>query len=556
MSDKVAYVVVRVDAGVLASFSALKQEREDLALVPILRDMPMSMPSLIATAFTGTTPMRHEVHTLLVPESAEEADEAAEAEGRLRIRTSQECGAVMLTQRLAARGVASLSIGLPFAPSDVDGESLATEISRGMVHRKANAEKLDVPTTILGFMAGGVAKNPETRCIMAVLDLRVDTKSSGDDGDSGEASEVEIEGDSMPSEVDEKESQNIDGARRILKFIDAVLQATGATHVYATIMDNRMGQAILIGPRSADFKNSFVSIPAGAGITLSLLGESVPADVIGGKILPETDADPPASWAVESVTLKPIDWDASLVRMSDGVATPTEITMMINHLYGKFRCAVAESDLEKAILAAKELQTVRPSARTLLSLAIVQNQGGKPADCLETVGRLEEEHPGSTESDIAQLISAVGADRTRIEEILDRYGFSDMPGFMSRRLWTRALVRMNRVDEAIDAGWKLILQNIATKKDRLLFAKLSMDRLQPGDSNRAAIVLRVIGVNPGLNAKGQPRPDPVILRARALHSSGMGKAAVSILKQFLGFYPMEPKATAALKDIQSKIQSD
>ena len=562
MSDKVAYVIVRVDAGVLFSFSALKQERDDFALVSILRDMPMSLPSIFATGFTGTTPIRHEVHTLLVPNSAEEAVEAGRS---LRVRTSQECGTVMLSQRLAARGIASLSVGLPFAPSDVDGESLAMEIPRGLVHRKAHAEKLDLPTTTLGFMAGGVAKNPEIRCIMAVVDMRVDNESSGDSGDSGdtgdtgdsgEASEVEVEEGSMASEVDEKESQDVDGARRILRFLDAVHQATGATHVYAAIMGHRMGQAILLGPRAADLKNSFVSIPAGAGITLSLLGESVPADVIGGKILVETDEDRPASWAVDSVTLNPIDWDASAVRMTDGVATPKEITMMVNHLLGKLRCAVAEADFEKAILAAKELQAVRPSATNLLSLAIVQNQGSKIVDCLETVGRLEEEHPDSTESDVAQLIAAVGAEPTRIEEILDRHVFSDMPSFLSRRLWTRALVRMNRVDDAIDAGWKMISQNIATRKDRVIFAKLSMDRLQPGDAKRAAIVLRIIGVNPGLDAKGQPRPDPVILRARALHSSGMGKAAVSVLEGFLGYYPMEPRATAALRDIRSKLQSD
>lgn len=554
MSDKVAYVIVRADEDALFSFSAMEQERGDFALVSILRDMPMSLPSIFATAFTGTSPVRHEVHTILIPNSAEEAVEAGRP---LRIRTSQEFGTVMLSQRLAARGIASLSIGLPFAPSDVGGESLATEISRGMVHGKANAEKLDVTRTILGFMAGGVAKNPETRCIMAAVDMRMDTGPSDDSGDSDEASEVEAEvaEGPMPSMVDGEKSPGVDGARRILGFLDAVHQATGATHVYAAIMGNRMGQAILLGPRFADFKNAFVSIAAGAGITLSLLGESVPADVIGGKILAQNDEDQPASWAVDSVTLDSIDWDAPVARMNDGVATPNEITMMVNHLSGKLRSAVAESDSEKAILAAKELQAFCPSATNLLSLAIVQIQGSKPADCLETVRRLEEEHPGSTASDLAQLISAVGAEPTRIEEILDRYAFSDIPNFLSRRLWTRCLARMNRVDEAIDAGWKLISQNAATKRDRVIFAKLSMDRLQPGDSNRAAIVLRVIGANPGLDAKGQPRPNPVILRARALHSSGMGEAAVSILERFLDFYPMEPKATAALKDIRSKLPS-
>lgn len=544
LNDKVAYLLIRVDESLVFALPSLQAERDDFELSSILIDSSDRPISVIASAFTGTVPLRHDVHTPFVPDLEGDSDEERP---RLRHRSSLDFGEPLLNHRLSGRGIASLSVGLPLVPAARGEASILTEIPLSAVQRKSKEEKVDMLTSVLGFLAGGVAMNPEIRLLMASFNM-----IAKEQGPEREDSDSEVEGEDPSSEEsvsEEKRKMGVESARRLLAFIDAIRETAGVTHVYAAISTGKTGSAILVGPRSDEFNAQFVRITSGAGITLSLLGEAVPADVAGGNLLRQKEAST-ASWAVDSVDLTPVDWEGAFDRVRQGHASEAEVAMTSNHFKGRLRAAVMMIRREEAIRAATRVQAIEPSASNLLGLAIVQVQGDKLDECRASVQKIQAEHADTLESDLAELIPGLGTEPQRIDEILDRYEYPTGSNFLIRQLWTRSLGQNGRVDRAIDSGWKLISQKIASMQDRVIFARFSMDRLQANDAGRAALVLRMIKPKVPVNKNGEPVSFPLILRAQALHASGQGKKAVMLLKTLLGFYPLEPKASKALNEIQ------
>ena len=113
MSSKVAHVVIRLETEALSAIPAALEERSETKMVTIMRQATLTWPCLCATTFTGTSPLRHDVHTLMVPRTDRSEDESP-----LRFRSSLDSGAPFLWDRVAARGRKSLVINLPLAPHD------------------------------------------------------------------------------------------------------------------------------------------------------------------------------------------------------------------------------------------------------------------------------------------------------------------------------------------------------------------------------------------------------------------------------------------------------
>ncbi len=557
LNDRVAYLLIRADKSLLFALPDLQAERDDLAMSPLIIESVDRPMSTIASAFTGAKSLRHGAFTQFVPDLE---SESSDDRPRLRPRSSRDFGAPLLNHRLYGRGIASLTVGLPLAPAESEESSLLTEVPLAAVRKKAKEENVDMLTSTFGFLLGGVAKNPEVRCLMATLNMIRKQKDSAvksvdPDPDPDPDGDGEGEGEDSTSEESvsaDQKKKGIDSARQLLTAIDALREAADVTHVYAVVVTRKMGTGVLFGPRSDELDASFVQMESGAGITLALLGEDVPADVAGGKLLQRNEGHA-ASWAVDSVELTPVDWEGAFEYVREGHAKEMEVAMTVNHFRGRLRAAVMMADREEAIRVATRLNVIEPSRSNLLGLAILQGQSGEVDECRASVRKIQAEHPDTVESDLAELIPALGTDPQRVGEILDRYEYPMGSNILIRQLWTRALVSAGRVDDAIDANWKLISQKAASMYDRIVFARLSMDRSRAGDAGRAALVLRMVTPRAPLNKNGEPKSGPLILRARALHASGHGKMAVMLLKKLLVFHPMEQKATAALNEIQRNL---
>ncbi len=561
MNSKVAHVVIRLETETLNAISGALADRSDAAMVSIMRPATLVWPCLLATTFTGTSPLRHDVQTLMVPRQNRSDDESP-----LRFRSSRDSQAAFLWDRLAVRGIRSLVVNLPLAPANLEPKSQTDpmQIPTAVVLHQARKSSKTPVASALGFLAGTIERNPEIRYVALTLDLRdkpgsgnaeaeaapdtdpMDTFADLDDPTAAEDSAGDVEA----GRAGDGDST---GAEQVLGILDFIQKVTGADHVFAQLFAARRGTAVLIGARASELSTPFIRIPHGAGVVLDLLGESVPVDVAGGNVLDQSaddDAGGRDTWTVEEVELIPVDWSETLRRVEQGEATPNEIRTVTSHFRSRFRVAYQQTATAEACDAARVLVGIDGSARHLLELATLLGMKQDKDGLAEIAERLRTDYPDAPETGLLPLIAGLEANDDEIDAILDEVPFRKIPIMLVRILWSRQARRRGRDEEAMAASWWLISAGIAALQDRIQFAKLAMARQQPGDARRAALVLRSLGTNPGTDPQGKPRSDLMVLRARALAASGAPKAAVSVLTGFLKNFPMEPKATAALDEIR------
>ena len=549
--DRVVYAVLHVDPEVVRGMDAAVADRPDACSVLLRRPTMTGEVSTLATLATGVGPLRHGVHTRLVPaegrtEGLGEAMKAAD----LRPRTSRDTAAPFIWNRLADRGITTAAIGWPLVEAQDDDRVMELGMSNLL---RIAAENETMPgDAALGAIRGGIESRPDLRCICLHAWLREgvpDTESADSDDDGDDlATEDETADEGGPVRLDDEQKVAV-----VLSWIEAVAKVSEATHVLAVLLGPRIGRHLLIGPRAAGVDVAFGMPQAGVPTVLALLGEPTAADLPGRSILSEGEGDdearPSKAWSIEGGPLSPPDFTEAIARVRRGEAPPLLEQVVRRHLSETFWVGLSEGDGTTALDAARVLVELGgdPINRIRLILALMAT-GGR-AEAIAEVQRLGEEHPDSPLSRLARTLAPVGLSDEEVGVILDETPFDELPGPLARGIWGRAAARIGRDDDALDALWRLIAGGYALNHDRLGFATLAVKRNQGQDAQRAVLATRgMTGLATG--PEGRPRTGVALLRAQALSRAGRTPAAVALLEQFLEHHPLEEQAAVMLKKLR------
>ena len=564
MSDKTTFVIARIDSDAMKGIGPLLKDRENVAAVTLRRTAIYGVIPTLASIITGVSLNRHQVHTATVPfdTSAEGEENAQDNSQPLQFRTSRMTGAPFIWNRLASRGIRTAVVNMPFRPAADD--DLITEIPQAMVAHRAKKEGVSLHEANLGYILGAIKARPDTRCVITAASFLKQAATEAEDLDSERTMEQEtvdqsedesseaLEARDQEAEEGEVNSQAEAAGRKVLSFLQACAITSGADHVLAILLGQRMGTVVLISPRASEVAKHFVRIISCAPTILDLLGEPPAVDLQGASILPDASGGNSAqdtSWALEGGLHQVPDWSESIERVRAGKATDRERQVLLNHLSSSTKAGIFESTAGSVIESARTLQEIADTPAAGLRLAFILTLAGKTEEARERIRKLIEEHPDSRQADIARLITVWGLDSEGVLEILDRHPSVAELTFIERGIWGRASARVGREAEAKDVMWSLIMSGQATNQDRMTFATLALKTEEPMDAGRAALALRDIGNPRQATHNGQPRPEPVMLRAKALAKSGSVDFAKKLLGNYLEHHPQDHKVTALLRKL-------
>ncbi|MBC02211.1 MAG: hypothetical protein CMJ34_02760 [Phycisphaerae bacterium] len=554
MSNRIAYVIIRVGRDAMKGIGPLLADRDDASVISLRRPHIAGVVPTLATLVTGVSASRHQIHTITAPriDAAKDDDSTP-----LQYRTSRMSGAPFVWNRLASRGIDSLVVNLPFKPA-LDDEKV-TEVPRLAVVKRAGEEGITLEQACLGYVLGSVTARPDVRCVITAASFVRDEDDSTDHSDEGDDDRIESSEDLM-EEVEESSAEDeggLDAAQRtagmeVVTFLDDMARASGADHVIAAVMGQRLGCCVLLGPRATDVAKRYVRSVAFVPTVLDLLGEPSAADVLGSSLFSSAgdgEAQASHSWALDGGELHPPDWSSVARRIRDDEATDNERTVLLRHLVSTANLAMFESGVANAIEDVRTLHEIADSPGSSLRLALMLTLAGRQEEAKAQIGMLAKEHPGTLQADLGRLISVWNTDPAERQEILDRHPADSVRSHLECGIWARAAAREGRDEEAMKMFWVLIMSGRAITQDRLMFARLAMKRKEPGDAGRAALVLRDMGVQGAGAADGGARSDVLMLRAAALAESGSRPMARRLLTNWLERHPEDHRASALLDRI-------
>ena len=568
MSNRIAFAVLRVGPDALKSIGPMLKSRENAACISLRRAHLSSVITTLGTILTGTQASRHQVNTITVPRTPEPDGEDSDQtrSNHLQYRTSRMSGAPFAWNRLASRGIGTAVLNLPFGPAKDD--DLVTEIPRFTIRKRAEAEGISMRHAGLGYVQGTVANRPDIRCVILTASfLQSESASSEDSGDdvkgqSGQdmtnevAKEFSDQSEDSQDEVDREEIDPLDesAGQEVIDYLGNLAVASSSEHTLAIIMGQRMGCVVLLGPRASEVNRVYARSIACVPTILDLLGEPSAADLLGASLLSGGDAqdgDSGKSWALDGGEHQLPDWNGLIQRVRDGEATDNESSVLKNHLIAVGQAGLFESNVTSCLEETKILSETFDSPAAKLRLAFMLVLAGKQDEAKEQIQMLIDDHPESTQADIARLMPICRTDSETTQDILDRHPLGSIGSFIERGIWARAAAREGRDSDAIEALWSLILGGQAINHDRKIYATLALKRNEPGDARRAALVLRDMGsVGQGMS-NGQPRPETMMLRARALAASGSIPQAKRLLASYLERYPQDNQVSNLLEKISA-----
>ena len=567
LNNRIAFATIRIGADAMKGIGPLLADREDAAVTSLNRRHVVGVVPSLATILTGVPSLRHQIFTLTVPRLASPGDgESVPEESRfLQFRNSRMGGAPMIWNRLASRGIGTAVVNMPYVPAK--DEDLVAEIPRWVVAKRAQTEDVTLRQACLGYVLGTVTNRPDVRCVITAASFVEEDDPGLEDLDHHGDGDVESQAGKALAEGEGDESDdpsNSDGGarsdpaameagRQVISFIDDLSRVTGADHVLVIALGLRVGRVILMGPRASEVKKRYVRSVACVPTILDLLGEPIPADVMGASMLAGTDdsGDSPNSWALDGGDHSIPDWDVVVQRCRDGVATRNETAILIQHLRSKSNAGLFESGIKNVIEETRLLHEIVNDPATGLRLAFMLNVCGMVKEARAQIQAINLDHPESVEADIARLLTAANLESREIEEILDRTPYDAAKTFIAKGIMARAAARAGRDDQAIEWLWFLIMRGQALGHDRLTFAQLAVKRNQPNDASRAALVLRDMGHQPVASENNQPRSEIMMLRARALAASGSIEAARHLLASYLDRHPEDNKVRDMLEHIKT-----
>ena len=539
MKDRVALAIVTTDGRTIQSLRTRLADLDGCRSVLLRRPTRQRSVVSIANIGTGNVVHQHDIHTSLVPlhhEAVASAASPMQAAG-LCPRTFRDSGVPFFWDRLASRGVSSVTLGFPFAA--IGEDSPLVEYPFPAIYRGSG----DKPKRMLAAFEKLDEVVPDYRFAAGWLPLRAAMKTSDDD---------------EPIDVDDEDDSTSEGANddleRVLRFVSEFRGRIGVDHHVVVLHGPRYGYLLVDGPRSDEVQAESVLEIDVAPTVLDLLGEEMSSFIRGRSALAsrssnESAASGTTTWALDDVPIVSNDMQRLVEEIGGSDDHPMRVRVATTYLQSKFWSSISDGLMDEALAAAREVARIAPSDIhafwLALSSAMVQDVEQRD----HAVASLRSEYPGSTATRMIPLLPGMGTDDETLRALLDDVDPSRDLSPILRGLWGRAAIRLGMLDRGIETLQALFKAGYAIRVDRVVLGEAYGKRNAEGDPK---LVLQSLSTLPGVSRTrgGEANPKILLLRCLALSRTGKTGEAISMLEEFLENHPLESRATAMLADLR------
>lgn len=542
MNDRVALAIVTTDGRTIDALRTRLADLDGYRSTLLRRPVRERNVVSIANIGTGNVVHRHDIHTSLVPLDDEVVEPAAspmQAAG-LCPRTFRDSGVPFFWDRLASRGVSSVTLGFPFAAIGDDSplvEYPFPAIFRGVKNRPqrmlAAFEKLDELVPDYRFAAGW-------------LPLRSATKPFDDD--------EPIDGDDGAGEGDVNAAGSGDDLERVLAFVSEFKERIDVDHHVVVLHGPRYGHLLVGGRRSDETVAESVLEIDVAPTVLDLLGEEMSSFIRGRSALKaaspiDSAVGGSATWEIDDVPIVSKDMQRLVEGIRGSDDHPMRVKVATAYLQSRFWSSMSDGFVDQALAAAREMARIAPSDLHLFWLALSSAMGRDVEQRDGAVASLRSGYPDSNATRMIPLLPGMGTDEETVRAVLDDVDPSSGLSPILRGLWGRTAVRRGLLDRGIETLQTLFKAGYAIRADRVVLGDAYSRRNAEGDPKR---VLQCTATIAGVSrpVHGDVNPRVLLLRSLALSRIGMKDEAISMLERCLEDFPMEPRVTAMLAELR------
>ncbi len=539
MKDRVALVIVTTDGRTIQSLGTRLADLGGYRSILLRRPSRQRSVVSIANIGTGNVVHQHHVHTSLVPldhEVVASASSPMRAAG-LGPRTFRDSGVPFFWDRLASRGVSSVTLGFPFAV--IGEDSPLVEYPFPAIYRGAR----DKSKRMLAAFEKLDGLVPDYRFAAGWLPIRSAMNPSDDDD---------------PIDVEDQDDATSDGADdeldRVLHFVSEFKERIGVDHHVVVLHGPRYGYLLVSGPRSGEVKAESVVEMDVAPTVLDLLGEEMSSFIRGRSALVSPSSNESAmsgatTWEIDDVPVVSKDMQRLVDEIDGSDDHPLRVKVATTYLQSRFWSSISDGLMEDALVAAREMARIAPSGIHLFWLAFTSATVQDVEQRNKAIASLRSEYPDAIATRLIPLLPGMETDEETLRAVLDDVDPSSDLSPILRGLWGRAAIRLGMLDRGIETLQALFKAGYAIRIDRVMLAEGYGKRNAEGDPK---LVLQSLSTLPGVSRTraGEFNPRILLLRSLALSRIGKTDEAVAKLEQFLENHPLEPRATRMLAELR------